>query len=202
MVDPTTERLLNNKLEGMARDAIERALLEMQRDQRTAISRFALLGQTGDAVVHAGARVLGGAVEHDAGRQVTTLMAPGYTAFPQLALDGAGSVIPVGLRPAHWIGGGAILADWILLADAPGDVVVDVLWCVDTDYPTMTSLCGSTHRPTLAAGSGVPIAVNATPVVGVWPQWEIPPRSIIRFNLLTCTVQQLTLAFTVRRTTP
>jgi hypothetical protein len=202
MVDPTTERLLNNKLEGMARDAIERALLEMQRDQRTAISRFALLGQTGDAVVHAGARVLGGAVEHDAGRQVTTLMAPGYTAFPQLVMDGGGSVIATGLRPAHWIGGGVVLTDWIILTEAPGDVVFDVLWATEATYPTMTSLCGVTYRPTLAVGSGIPISANPTPIVGVWPQWEIPPRSIIRFNLLTCTVQQLTLAFTVRRTTP
>jgi hypothetical protein len=115
----------------------------------------------------------------------------------QFAMDAGTVAIPTGLKVPHMIDFPARVKSWTLLADAPSDVTLDVLWGTYEEYPTMMSMCGTTYRPTLVS----PQIKNQSTInlATAWTFVDLRVASLLRFNLLTYTAKQLAIIFRLER---
>jgi len=87
------------------------------------------------------------------------------------------------------------ITGWVLLADAAGDAVIDVLRSTYSGFPTIVSIAG-TDKPTLAA---VQKNENLGPLSN-WTSVAIAAGDVLEFNLdsvVTCKILDLTLNITV-----
>lgn len=110
-------------------------------------------------------------------------------------IDGSGSVPSTGVRARVSVPIACEVTGWVLVADASGSAVIDVLRSGYSGFPTTSSIAG-TDKPTL---STVQKNENLGPLTN-WGSTAIAAGDVLEFNLVsvtTCKLLSLTLNLTV-----
>lgn len=112
-----------------------------------------------------------------------------------ITIDGGASTPSTGVR-ARWIAPiNCTITGWVLLADAPGDAVIDILRSSYAAFPATVSIAG-TDLPTLSTAQK---AENLGPLTN-WGSITILAGDVLEFNLVsvtTCKLLSLILNLTV-----
>ena len=113
-----------------------------------------------------------------------------------ITIDGGGAIPSTGIKGRWSAPNDCVITSWVLLADAPGDAVIDILRSTYNDFPTTVSITGS-NKPALTA---VQKNWDAGPLVDLGGT-IVNEYDILEFNLVsvaTCKLLTLTLTLAVQ----
>lgn len=120
---------------------------------------------------------------------------PSATRSITINIDGDTGTPNLGVRVRWSVPVNCSIAGWVLVADASGSAVIDVLRSTYAAFPTTSSIAG-TDKPTLAS---VQKNENLGPLT-LWGSTSLRAGDVIEFNLssvATCKILSLTLNITV-----
>lgn len=81
---------------------------------------------------------------------------------PGVSLDGSGAVIVAGSKGYRLVGDACIIQQWMILADAVGNITIDIKKCDYVGYPVTASICGGA-LPALAG-----VVKGESSALGAW----------------------------------
>lgn len=146
-------------------------------------------------------------VQKEVENQIARL-APRPMVTLQLAMDGGLVPVPTGRKPFVAIDFPARVKKWTLIGNVPGTATVDLEWCRYTEYqdlhleaqvignPVLDSLPGPGNELLLP---GQAIWSSEGRLEDAWQRVDLPAGSMLRVNVLACTVSQLSVVLMLER---
>jgi len=103
------------------------------------------------------------------------------TRFVTFKVDGGEAPLLPGFQDFIFVGFAGTISAWVILADAPGDIKIDIWKCVYADYPPSDedSICGG-HEPEIAAADK-----DFDDDLEDWDDTALAIGDILKFNIVS-----------------